>query len=81
MQQIHGITYASRDFTDRKNETYVQAINSNFFNTFKCFDEADIPEQFKTKYHEVWNMKTRGGGFWIWKPYIIRKRLQNMNDN
>jgi len=81
MQQIHGITYASRHFRNRKNDTYIQALNSKFFNTFKCFDENDVSEEFKKKYNEVWNMSNRGGGYWIWKPYIIRKRLQNMNDD
>ena len=81
MQQIHGITYASRHFINRKNDTHMQAINSNWFNTFKCFDETDISEEFKTKYHQVWSMGERGGGYWIWKPYIIRNRLQTMNDD
>ena len=24
---------------------------------------------------------TRGGGYWIWKPYIISKMLEQINEN
>lgn len=80
-QKVYGISYASRNYINRYNPVTQQAINSNFFDDFKCWKEEDIDEEFKKTYSTVWNDSTRGGGWWIWKPYIIYKQLEKMNDN
>ena len=81
MSKIYGISYASRDFNDRYINITKLGNNCGLFDTFKCFREQDIDNDFKEKYKEVWNMSERGGGYWIWKPYIISKMLEQMNDN
>jgi len=79
--KIYGISYASRDFNDRYNNITKLGNQCGLFDTFKCFREQDIDNEFKEKYKEVWNMSERGGGYWIWKPYIISKMLDQINDN
>lgn len=32
-------------------------------------------------FREVYSNKKKGGGYWVWKPYIIYKRLQLANSN
>lgn len=81
MTKIYGISYASRYFQNRYNKIIESGNNSGLFNEFKCFTEEDIDNEFKEKYKEVWNMSQRGGGYWIWKPYIILKMLKNINDD
>jgi len=79
MSKIYGISYASRHFQNRYTNILNLGNNCGLFNEFKCFTENDIDENFKQKYKEVWNQ--RGGGYWIWKPYIISKMLEQMKDN
>ncbi len=80
-QKIYGISYASRHFINRKNKIKQDADNFGLFDDFKCYSEEDIPNEFKEKYSSVWNDSTRGGGWWIWKPYIINEKLKELNDN
>ena len=81
MQKIYGISYASGNFKNRYEVIDKLGNECRFFNEFKCFNETDIDNDFKEKYKEVWNMSQRGGGYWIWKPYIISKMLEQINDN
>lgn len=81
MSKIYGISYASRHFDDRYNNITKLGNQCGLFDTFKCFKEQDIDNDFKEKYKEVWNMSQRGGGYWIWKPYIISQMLEQINDN
>ena len=78
--KIYGISYASRHFNDRYNIITNLANQCGLFDTFKCFREQDIDNSFKEKYKDIWNM-SKGGGYWIWKPYIIAKMLEQINDN
>jgi hypothetical protein len=81
MSKIYGISYVSRHFQNRYTNILNLGNNCGLFNEFKCFNENDIDEDFKKKYKDVWNMSQRGGGYWIWKPYIISKMLAQINDN
>jgi len=77
---IYGISYASRHFNNRYEIINKLGNESKLFNNFKCFNEQDIDNEFKEKYKEIWNTN-RGGGYWIWKPFIISKILDKINDN
>jgi hypothetical protein len=81
MSKIYGISYTSRNFNDRYTNITNLGNKCGLFDTFKCFREQDIDYEFKEKYKDVWNMSQRGGGYWIWKPYIIAKMLSQMNDD
>lgn len=80
-QQKYGISYTSRHFINRYIPLSEQGTNCGLFDIFKCWREEDVDENFKQKYLNVWNDSTRGGGWWIWKPYIIYEQLKKINDN
>jgi len=80
MSKIYGISYTSRQFNNRYNTIIKLANECGLFNEFKCFTENDIDNEFKEKYKEVWTM-SKGAGYWIWKPYIISKMLEQINEN
>lgn len=80
-QKIYGISYASRHFKNRFNNINFEGKNCGFFDNFQCYDETNIDNDFKDKLKDVWNMSTRGGGYWIWKPKIILDKLKKINDN
>jgi hypothetical protein len=44
------------------------------------FDKKDIDSDFINKNNLILNC-SRGGGYWLWKPYIINETLKNINDN
>ena len=71
---------------------YHQAVQRicNEASQFGCFDlikgytDIDLIKD----HTEFWNthksfieLSTRGYGYWIWKPYLIKKQLESMNDN
>ena len=80
MSKLYGISYTSRQFNNRYNTITKLGNECGLFNEFKCFTENDIDNEFKEKYKEVWTM-SKGAGYWIWKPYIISKMLEQINEN
>ena len=44
------------------------------------FDKKDIDSDFMNKNNLILNC-ARGGGYWLWKPYIINETLKKINDN
>ena len=43
------------------------------------FNKEDIDSEFKEKYDDILKLK-RGGGYWLWKPYIINRLLNVVNN-
>ena len=44
------------------------------------YTESDIDELFKKNSNVDW-MNTKGGGYWLWKPYILSKSLESLENN
>jgi len=44
------------------------------------FKKSDIDNEFLEKNKNILNCK-RGGGYWLWKPYIINNILTKINDD
>lgn len=51
-------------------------------NEFKIivYNKAEIDDEFLKKNNKILNC-SRGGGYWLWKSYIINKTLKKVNDN
>jgi hypothetical protein len=79
-QKIIGISYASRQFAARQEQFRVEAEASGYFDEVTMYSENDIASAFKKRHGDVWN-QPRGGGYWIWKPYVILKTLRDMREN
>jgi hypothetical protein len=43
-------------------------------NVQRC-NKEEIDNDFKTKYNNILSLN-RGGGYWLWKPYIINETLK-----
>ena len=54
--------------------------NTNFFNDVFVLDDTYLKNQpeFWSKHSIFIENNTRGYGYWIWKPFIILKTLENM---
>jgi len=76
--KITYITYAT-------GEKYLDASIKIFDDTKKFFDSAilykkeDIDINFYEKNSKVLNSK-RGAGYWLWKPYLILKAMNKINE-
>ena len=44
------------------------------------FSKGDIDEDFLEKNKNIFS-HSKGGGYWLWKPYIINETLKKINDN
>jgi len=44
------------------------------------FNKDDIDKDFISNNQLILNQR-RGGGYWLWKPYIISETLKKLNDN
>jgi hypothetical protein len=44
------------------------------------FDKSQIDNEFVERNKSILECQ-RGGGYWLWKPYIINEFLKNINDN
>ena len=69
----HFINYASNGFINSQKHAIDRAVFFGFNAT--AYRESDIDDDFKNKNFSVFNVK-RGGGYWLWKPYIILKTLK-----
>ena len=54
------------------------AIGEGLFDKVISYSDKDIDADFRHKNQKLLRVK-RGGGYWIWKPYIIKKALADLN--
>jgi len=77
---IHFITYGNHVFENAKNRLIQQARDFYPFKSIKGYGPDDLPEEFKQQFNTILNMK-RGAGYWIWRPIILKQKLDEMNEN
>jgi len=78
--KIHLVTYGDDNYTEIKKSFIQTAVESSFFDQIHDFSHHDIDPIF---YKEVYEpLKSyRGGGYWIWKPYFVKKALDSIENN
>lgn len=52
-----------------------EAIESAFFDDVRIFTEKDLSQEIK----DYCDSNRRGYGYWLWKPYIVCKAMEEMN--
>jgi len=80
MIKYHFITFATNNYLDDAKELCKSATNIGGFDTTTIYNLDDLDEVFKIKNNKILSEK-RGSGFWLWKPYIIQKKLLEIDDN
>ena len=76
----HFVTYGDRSFNIQKKRIRYQANQLNFFDELHVFSQKDISKEFKLKFKNVFNDEL-GGGYWIWKIYILDLMLKKTKEN
>lgn len=74
------ITFADRKLAPTLKIIKKEAVDSGFFDEVKVFDERTFDKEYWQRYHSFYEQNPRGFGYWIWKPYIIKRELERMND-
>jgi hypothetical protein len=76
---IHAITYCDRDYSHRRDSIVKNLQSIDYIDTYKCYDETDLPEDFLKIFPSKWFSKSRkGGGWWVWKPYIVKQAIEQI---
>ena len=77
---VHFITYGNDKFTESKKRICDEAVSTDWFETITAYGPSDLNHRFKKKCKNVLKQK-RGGGYWIWKPAVVKTKLDEINDN
>lgn len=80
MVKYHFITFATPDHMSFAEANVKSALEVGGFDTAKIYTMDDIDDYFKEKHAHILNV-LRGSGYWIWKPYIILKKLLEIDEN
>ncbi|WP_158799616.1 hypothetical protein [Pedobacter sp. L105] len=78
--KIHSITYGDSRFREQREFFRESALASSFFDEVKVFTHENLDSHFQEKFHEILQFP-RGGGYMIWKPYIVKHMLETIEDN
>ena len=74
------ISYANENFRLAGERIQQEANDMSIFSQVKIYTPDDIDSQFKESIQEFFN-RNRGGGYWLWKPYIVNDMLSKIKDN
>ena len=81
-RDIHFMSYASnRQFPYEKSRKrlYEEAIIFDEFKTVKIYNEKDLGKSTIKHLNPIFKHE-RGGGYMIWKPIVIKRKLDSIND-
>ena len=77
---IHLITYGNINFSNSKKRLCNEAKATNWFDSITSYGPEDLDNKFKLKFKNILE-QPRIAGYGIWRPYIIKKKLDEINDN
>jgi hypothetical protein len=74
---LNGISYATSDYKNSAAALAARCFELGF-NSFKIYEPIDISIEFQERHRDSLS-KTRGAGYWIWKPYILEMAAKALN--
>lgn len=80
IKPIHFITYGNEVFEKAKLRLIEQAKSFYPFKSIKAYGPDDLPYNFRHKFSSILNIR-RGGGYWIWRPILLKQKLDEISDN
>ena len=76
----HFITYGDKKYGIQKKRLSYQAKQLRFFDSINVYGKESLSEDFKNKYSEILSQH-QGGGFWIWKSFLLLNLLNKTKNN
>lgn len=79
---IYFITFTDKSFIDAGERIVQQAKELNLFDSIELFGEQYLKEDsaFWIEHSEFIEYSSRGYGYWIWKPFVILKKMREIAD-
>ena len=77
---LMAITYGDEKFKQSAEFNLWTAKHVGHADVVKAYDPSDIDEIFRIAHNDILSQK-RGAGYWLWKPYIILKALEQLSEN
>jgi hypothetical protein len=74
------ITYGDDKYINSKNRIAKEAADMNIFDNIIILGPNDLPANIPDMTKKVLNLP-RGGGYWIWKPLIIKHELDKIQED
>lgn len=74
----HLVAYGTDDFSNALS-SLVKSANG-FFDEFHVLGPRNLDEEFVKNNHRILS-QPRGAGYWIWKPYVIKKILDESDES
>tara|TARA_Y100000287_G_C14165083_1_gene326790 strand:+ start:231 stop:1010 length:780 start_codon:yes stop_codon:yes gene_type:complete len=84
-QNIVFVTYGNEKFKKSRERIVNEAKQLDLFTdcimeTEDVFNDREFKEQLTNERFKQVATSNKGGGYWLWKPYIIHKHLSNLNE-
>jgi hypothetical protein len=82
--KIQFVTFGSHaNFIDAANRLTKQAAKLDVFTDIKLYTGDDLRQDavFWNTHGDFVEANPRGYGYWLWKPYIVKKTMEELNDN
>ena len=84
-QNIVFLTYGDKNFKKSRERIINQAKQLDLFTdcimeTENIFNDREFKKLLTNKRFKQVAYSKKGGGYWIWKPYILYKHLSNLNE-
>ncbi|MDU1277985.1 MAG: hypothetical protein E6342_05035 [Clostridium sp.] len=76
---IVSINYADENFKKAQRINTNTAYKKGKINKVIEYSPEDIDKNFIDEHYNILKEK-KGGGYWLWKPYIILKTMENMEE-
>jgi hypothetical protein len=77
---IYFLTYGDDKYKLSKERIMIEAFNIGIFDKIISKSPIDLPDNLSDMTKKVLSLP-RGGGYWIWKPIIIKNQLELMNNS
>lgn len=84
-QNIVFVTYGDKKFKKSRERIVNEAKQLDLFTdcimeTEDVFNDREFKEQLTNERFKQVATSNKGGGYWLWKPYILYKHLSNLNE-
>ena len=78
--KLHLITFATPDFAPQAEALASSALAAGFAHG-TVFGPADLGGSDFAQRNKAILEQKRGGGYWLWKPYLIRRALESLQSD
>jgi hypothetical protein len=75
------LAFADSRFARSRRRLAAQAADLDLFDRIITLDELALERRFVRQKADFFARRTRGFGFWVWKPYLIERALNTLSDD